>query len=57
MHFMIQGLIRQGVQIYNELLIMINLSNLAIPNLKNPINLTSIEEWELEGNGKGVTAI
>lgn len=32
MHFMIQGLIRQGVQIYNELLIMINLSNLAIPN-------------------------
>ena len=32
MHFMIQGLIRQGAWIYNEQLIMINLSNLAIPN-------------------------
>lgn len=32
MHFMIQGLIRQGARIYNELLIMIDLSNLVIPN-------------------------
>lgn len=32
MHFEIPSLIRQGARTYHELLIMINLSNLAVPN-------------------------